>query len=191
MSSVEVLSVDELILDAAEDLFATEGVPRTTVEQIAVAAGVSRVTVYRRIGNRDTLLLSVLMRSTTRFLARLSPRLIAQPNVRDALALLVRATVRGARRDDLSVLFGSEEQRATGAPIPGSLVPLSEAFGAVIAELAERFPGQLSEGLTASEAGEWTLRAVLSFITIDTTPPRPTSEIDTLIRRFVLPGLLA
>lgn len=182
--------LDDVILDAAEDCFALVGVRRTTVDDIASAAGVSRVTVYRRVGNRDELVLQVLVRITERHLARLRPRLLAQRDLAAALVLLVRATVRAARQDDLRLLFASEERGAIGAPIPGALGPLSARFGETVAVLHQRFPGRLDDSLDVTDMGEWLLRVVLSLATMESEPPRSQAETDRWVRRFALPGLL-
>ena len=184
------LESDTVILDAAEDCFATVGVRRTTVEEIAIAAGVSRITVYRRIGNRDQIVLSVLLRIVERYLARLRPRLLAQSTLSDALVLLVRSTVRAARRDDLSLLFASEERGATGTPIPGAMAPLAERFGETVAMVADRLPGQLTPGVEPIDAGEWLLRVIVSLATTESARPRSVSETDEWVQRVVLPGLL-
>ena len=182
---------DDVILDAAEDCFSLVGVRGTTIEDIAAAAGVSRITVYRRIGNRDRVVLSVLLRIVDRYLARLRPRLLAQPDLASAVVLLIRSTVSAARRDDLSLLFASEERGATGAPIPGAMPPLAERFGAAIAVAAERLPGELAAEVTPLEAGEWVLRVIVSLATTEPAAARSSSESDLLVRRLVLPGLLA
>lgn len=182
---------DDVILDAAEDCFSLVGVRATTIEDIAAAAGVSRITVYRRIGNRDRVVLSVLLRIVDRYLARLRPRLLAQPDLAAALVLLIRSTVTAARRDDLSLLFASEERGATGAPLPGAMPPLAERFGAAIALAAERLPGALAPEVTPIDAGEWVLRVIVSLATTEPARERSTSEADALVRRLVLPGLLA
>lgn len=182
---------DDVILDAAEDCFSLVGVRGTTIEDIAAAAGVSRITVYRRIGNRDRVVLSVLLRIVDRYLARLRPRLLAQPDLAAAVLLLIRSTVTAARRDDLSLLFASEERGATGAPLPGAMPPLAERFGAAIALAAERLPGALAPDVAPIDAGEWVLRVIVSLATTEPARERSTTEADALVRRFVLPGLLA
>lgn len=184
-------SIDDVIVDAAEDCISLVGARRMTIDDVAVGAGVSRATVYRRLGNRDRVVLAVLVRITERHLARLRPRLLAQPDVAAALGLLVRATVHAARRDDLRLMFASEERGATGAPLPGALAPLAARFGGVVAELAEQFPNQLRTDIDEGEAGDWLLRAVLSLATIEAEPPRAPLATDRWVRRFVLPALLA
>src|SRR5690606_41742447 len=66
----------ERIIDAAEECFGRFGVAKTTVEDIAAAAKLSRATVYRSIsGGRDELILAVVVRELHRFLDRLAERL--------------------------------------------------------------------------------------------------------------------
>lgn len=184
-------TADDVIVDAAEDCIALAGARHTTIDDIAAAAGVSRATIYRRLGSRDQVVLAVLVRITERHLARLRPRLFAQPDLESALALLVRATVAAARKDDLRLLFASEERGASGAPIPGALEPLAARFGAVVTALGATFPGQFAAGVEEPEAGEWLLRVVLSLATIEVEPRRTPAATDRWVRRFVLPGVLA
>ncbi len=188
--TVDAPSTDDIILDAAEDCFTTFGVRRTTVEDIATAAGVSRITVYRRIGSRDRIVLAVLLRIVDRYLTRLRPRLLAQPTLGEAIVVLVRSTVRAARRDDLSLLFASEERGAAGAPIPGAMPPLAARFGAAVEEVAARSAGRLADGVTPLDAGEWILRVIISLATTEPARPRDAADTDAWVRRMVLPGLV-
>src|SRR5690606_17461848 len=76
----------ERIIDAAEECFARLGVAKTTVEHIAIAAGLSRATVYRSItGGRDELILAVLLRNLRRYLDGLAERLRRQRSVPEAI----------------------------------------------------------------------------------------------------------
>jgi len=182
---------NDFILDAAERCFTEMGVRATTIEAIATAAGVSRITIYRRIGGRAQLVLLVLLRITDRFLATLQPRLTVEPNLGEAIVLLIRATVRAVRRDDLSLLFASEERGQLGAPIAGVVAPMSERFGSIIAALSDHFGSQLRATVRPSEAGEWLLRVIVSLVTLEGTGPRAEGETDRWVRAFVLPGLIA
>ncbi len=185
------VDVDDVILDAAERCFTESGVSGVTVEEIAVAAGVSRITVYRRIGNRDQLVLLVLLRVTDRFLASLRPRLIVESDLSDALTLLVRATSRAIRREDLRLLFASPERGAMGVPIPGVLAPMADRFGGIVAMLADQFPGQLGADIIPAEAGEWLVRVMVSLATFEREGKPDEEETERWVRTFVLPGLLA
>jgi AcrR family transcriptional regulator len=59
----------ERILDAARDQFRTYGLRRTSIDDIAHAAGVGRATVFRRFANRDALLGASAVREARRMIA--------------------------------------------------------------------------------------------------------------------------
>jgi AcrR family transcriptional regulator len=184
----EDVDVDDVILDAAEMCFTTAGVAETTIEEIAAEANVSRITVYRRIGSRDQLILLVLLRVTDRFLAVLRPQLMMEQDLGDAICSLVSSTVRAVRRDDLALLFASAERGATGTPISGVLAPLSDRFGGAVAMLAAQFPSQLRSEIESAEAGEWLVRVIVSLVTLGLPSD---ADTDRWIRTFVLPSLIA
>src|SRR3954469_24316505 len=65
------MSRDELeqrILDAAVEEVALSGFKRLALEDVARRAGVTRVTLYRRFGNREALIEAMAVRETQRFL---------------------------------------------------------------------------------------------------------------------------
>ncbi|MFB4306338.1 TetR/AcrR family transcriptional regulator [Actinomadura sp. GTD37] len=86
MPPVTTDSTRERIIDAAEECFGRFGVAKTTVEDIAAAAKLSRATVYRSItGGRDELILAVVIRDLHRFLDRLAERLRSERSVPEAI----------------------------------------------------------------------------------------------------------
>lgn len=61
--------VGEQILDAALEQFELVGIRRSSVEDVARRAGVSRVTVYRRFPRKDVLIREMATREVTRVVA--------------------------------------------------------------------------------------------------------------------------
>lgn len=64
--------VDETILDAALERVLQVGIRRSSLEDIARRAGVSRVTIHRRFGGKDNLVEAMLERETRRILAEVT-----------------------------------------------------------------------------------------------------------------------
>jgi AcrR family transcriptional regulator len=60
---------DSQILDAALDVIAQEGYAEATTRQIAAAAGVNAVTLFRRFSNKKNLLLAAVEREAEQFSA--------------------------------------------------------------------------------------------------------------------------
>lgn len=61
-------AMSERILDAALERVAAFGVRRTTMDDVAEAAGVGRMTVFRRFGSKDALMEVLAVREARRFL---------------------------------------------------------------------------------------------------------------------------
>lgn len=67
----EIVDIDSAILDTARAVFETYGVRRANIEDVAVRAGVSRSTVYRRFPTKDDLVEQVVRREGELFFATL------------------------------------------------------------------------------------------------------------------------
>jgi AcrR family transcriptional regulator len=65
-------AMSERILDAALALVAESGIRHLTMDDVASRAGVGRMTVYRRFGDRDTLVEALYVRECRACLARLA-----------------------------------------------------------------------------------------------------------------------
>lgn len=82
------------IIEAAYELFVTFGLRRTTIEDIAKRAGVGRPTVYRRFGDKDTIVQAVLTRESRRLIMNVGAQV---EQVRPASRLLIQSFVIGVR----------------------------------------------------------------------------------------------
>jgi AcrR family transcriptional regulator len=67
----------ERILDAALEQFRRVGIRRSSVEDVARRAGVTRVTVYRRFPRKDRLIEAVVLRECRRAIAEVDARISA------------------------------------------------------------------------------------------------------------------
>jgi TetR/AcrR family transcriptional regulator len=81
----------QLILDAAERLFAARGFPRTTIKQIGQAAGVNSALLYYYFGDKDRLYREVLQRLIGILVERTSGRLAARGTPAERLRGLLEA----------------------------------------------------------------------------------------------------
>jgi TetR/AcrR family transcriptional repressor of uid operon len=84
----------ERILEAAEQELFKHGLRRTSLDRVVKAAGVGRVTLFRRFANRDALLAAVVARSIRRFIAEFDAEIAG---IEDPQERFVRGVVTGAR----------------------------------------------------------------------------------------------
>ncbi|MER7190509.1 TetR/AcrR family transcriptional regulator [Streptomyces flaveolus] len=91
------------ILDAALEQFTVFGLRRSSVDDVAKRAGVSRVTVYRRFQNKDKLVEQTLLRENSRFFQRLDAAVAALPTMEERV---VEGFVVALRHTRAHPLFG-------------------------------------------------------------------------------------
>ncbi len=78
-------ALTDTILDAAREQFMTFGLRRSTVDDVAKRAKVSRVTVYRRVGNKDELVQQVLLREYRLFVAEVDAAVAGLPTMEERM----------------------------------------------------------------------------------------------------------
>ena len=173
-------SVDDArdrLVDAAEACFTRFGVAKTTLEDIATKAGVSRATVYRYFeGGRDEIILGVVLREGREFLESLGRRVQREQTLGDAIVEGVLYTVAAVRKNDhLALLFAPDVAGHTTsiAGASAALYELTQDFLRPIFEQA-RTAGQLRDGIIAEDAAEFVLRMILSLLSV--AGPRKRSQ---------------
>ncbi len=182
------------ILDAAEACFERFGVPKTTVEDVASVAGLSRATLYRYFaGGRDEVVLGVLARGAAAQFERLRGVVEAQPVFADGIVEGVVAALRRIREDaNLGLLFSPEAVGYTST-IAGASALIYETTAGFITPLLEeaRDRGEVPADLDPAEAAEWTVRVLLSLVTFRGPRERSEDEIRELLRRYFVPAFVS
>lgn len=191
---------EQRVRAAALDCFARWGLTKTTIDDIAAAAGVSRATVYRHFpGGKDTVIEAVLGQEVHRFFADLAGELARHD---DPEALLVAGVGRALR-----FLTEHPALRAVLANEPGLLLPqvafhrlgpLLEAAAAFAAPYLRPHVPAVDAGAPAgpdraTEVAELLVRVVLTYALepsehLDPTDPR---SVQRLVRAHLLPALRA
>lgn len=150
------------ILDAALELIGRQGVARTSLEDVAAGAGVSRQTVYRHAGSRDGLLTLLVLREEERLLGRLREVVAGQHELRAALEAAIGVALRFARDHPL---FGRLAQTEPAALLPILLDgqgPVLTAARAVVADLLQTWTPHL-EPTQRQRAAEACTRLIVSY----------------------------
>jgi AcrR family transcriptional regulator len=176
------------IVNAAEECFARYGVAKTTVEDIAASAGLSRATVYRSFaGGRDEVILAVVLRDLRRFLDRLSERLRHERSVPDAIVEGVVDAVAFIRGEPhVAALLAPDAAGHTQAAVVGGaerLLHLCADYVRPYFGAAQR-AGTLRADITVEGAVEFLFRIISSMIVM----PRE-DEPREFLRTYVVPAL--
>ncbi|MER5631881.1 TetR/AcrR family transcriptional regulator [Streptomyces nitrosporeus] len=153
------------ILDAAREQFMTFGLRRSTVDDVAKRAKVSRVTVYRRIGNKDSLVSACLLREYRRFVAEVDAAVAALPTMEDRLVEGFVAVLGHIRRHPL---VGGLLKLEPEIMLPFLTLESGPAFLAMRDYLTDRLHrAQRAEGRPESDStpvAELMVRITVSFL---------------------------
>ena len=155
------------ILDATVDLAAASGIRHLTMDDVARRAGVGRMTVYRRFGDRETLLSALAAREARRCLADLDAAVDPAEPIADQVAAGFIASLRLVREHPLLDRFARLEPEAALEALNangGAIVALSRAF--VAARIAEAQRAGTVAEVDADAAAEVLVRLGFSFLLI-------------------------
>lgn len=178
---------EQRIIAAALACFAQFGVSKTTIEDVASAAGCSRATLYRYFGGKQALLSGVVMAEVRHLDARLSAAAADADTLEDLLlGILGEAGRAFADHAALQHLLAVEPE----AVLPHLAFDRGNRVLAVGAALvAPHLAAHL--GPAAAAAGEWITRVALTYLLSPSEHVSLTDEesVRRLVRTFVLPGL--
>jgi AcrR family transcriptional regulator len=180
-------SLEQRIVEAMLDCIGRWGIAKTTADDIARAAGISRATLYRAFpGGKDVAFEALLRHEAQRFFAVVTERLDGADTAED---LLVIGIVEAARfltdHQALRYLLAHEPERVLPA---FAFHRLDRALGIATAFTAPHLRRFVPDDDTAARQAEWIVRILLSYA----VNPSPTLDLtdDSSVRRFVATYLL-
>lgn len=191
--SSEATSSPERILRAAEECFARYGFQKTSMEDIAREAGLSRRSVYRHFPDKSALFNQVATGRTRVFLDEIVRRTAELEGLSAQIEEVARLTNSFIHTDPISAALlrvdpdslarmVSTEARGLLGMAMEAIIPLIETA---------RDNGEVRTDLAVERAAEWIARMVFSLaatpsVTFDIDDPVQTAAF---IREFLLPGL--
>lgn len=181
------------ILDAAFDLYCRQGIQRTSVEEVARHAEVSRITIYRRFATKDALVEHVVRREFRRYFDQFLDDIKQASTAEERVVVGFVSSLRTIRRNPLIGGLMSAE--------PDSLVPsmvgedgrtLAQVRAFIAGQLRrEQAAGNVSADLAVDLVAEMIVRVTTSFLV---TPSRLVDLDDDaalahVAREFLVPML--
>jgi AcrR family transcriptional regulator len=189
------LPLDEVgnrVLDAALDLAAASGVQHLTMDAVARRAHVGRMTVYRRFGDKRTLVAALGAREGRRCLAEIDAVAHTDAPIAEQVAAGFVTSLRLAREHPLlSRLARLEPEAVLGALTDdgGALFAITRGWLAERLRASQR-AGVLGE-VEVEEAAELLVRLAISFVLIPESvlPLDDENRVRRLARQMVAPIL--
>ncbi|WP_101608582.1 TetR/AcrR family transcriptional regulator [Amycolatopsis sp. BJA-103] len=181
------------LLDAAYEQFCRMGIRRSTMEDVARRAGVSRITAYRRFATKDALVEQVVRREFRRYFDQFLLDIQQAETAADRVVLGFASALRAIRHNPLiGGLMAAE---------PDVLVPSMVSDGGNTLATVQRFvagqlrreqqAGNVSEDVDVELVAELMTRVSASFLV---TPSQvidldDDEQVREVARRFLVPML--
>jgi len=179
------------VVDAALRCLARQGTNKTTVDDIARGAGISRATLYRAFpGGKDAVLAAVVETEVARFFSALA---VEMGEAHDLEDVLVAGIVEAARRLSAHGALGYLLEHEPEVILPHLAFAEMDSVLLAASAFAAPFFGRWLDPDQATRAAEWAVRIVVSYLScpaegFDLTEP---SDARHLVGTFVIPGIQA
>jgi len=179
------------VVDAALVCLARQGLAKTTVDDIARQAGVSRATLYRTFpGGKDAVLAAVSETEVARFFSALG---VAMGEAKDLEDVLVAGMVEATRYLSSHEALLNLLAREPGVVLPHLAFARMDRVLRVASDFCAPFFARWLEPDQAARAAEWAARIVMSYLAC------PSERFDlsrpegarALVDQYVLPGIQA
>jgi len=179
------------VVAGALSCLAAQGLRRTTVDDVAAAAGVSRATLYRAFpGGRDTVLAAVVDDELDRLLGVLASAVEGARDLQEALARALQAAA--------GFLTGHDAIERLMFDEPATLLTHLEfeRYDRVLAVCSDRAAPLLARFLDPdadARAAEFVTRVAVSYLLLpsDEVDLTTAADAEALVATFVLPGVRA
>ncbi len=153
----------ERILHATYDCIARWGVARTSVEDAASEAGVSRATMYRYFpGGREQLLHAVVEWEYGRFFQRLYDAVHDASTLEEVIERGLRYAHRAIAEHEVLQVVLKTEPELLGVTLSGESATTLELIAGFLTPYLEHH--ELRDGVVVAEAADYLARMVLSYM---------------------------
>ncbi|GAA1816438.1 TetR/AcrR family transcriptional regulator [Actinomadura chokoriensis] len=181
------------VLDAAYEQFSRLGIQRSTMEDVARRAGVSRITVYRRFATKDALVEHVVRREFRRYFDQFLLDIGRAETAADRVVLGFVSSLRAIRRNPLiGGLIATEPDLVVPSMISDGGRTLATVRQFVAGQLRhEQRAGTVSADLDIDHVAELMVRISASFLAIPShlVDLDDDEQLAALARRFLVPML--
>ena len=181
----------ERVLAAADDCFQRYGIAKTTMEDVARAASISRATLYRYFADRESLLTESVRRRARLNMKTARAYFRRRTTIEDKISDGIVRNVRQGKRDPLVRLLVSPEEMALAAKLlerSGLASELTRELWEPVLREAQQ-TGEIAADVDIVELCEWIAHLETMFISQLEDTPEAFAWVRRMVEQFVVPAI--
>ena len=182
------------LLDAAHEQFCKVGIQRTSMEEVARRANLSRITVYRKFATKDSLVEQVVLREFRKYFDQFRADIELAETVDDRIVLGFVSSLRAISNNALIAALIEAGPHLHGSIVGdnGRTIAMVQQF--VASQLRrEQRAGTIADGVDVDLVAEMFVRVTASFLMIpsDTVNLHDDARMEAIARQFLVPMIKA
>ncbi len=173
------------ILEAANECFTQLGIHRTSVQDVARMANVSRGTVYRYFEDRNVLIEAAIEFGAQKFYEQVAAAMAKKSTLAEKIGAMAETHARiliDHRTRNRLMANDAELMRHMISDGDTAIRRTTAFLAPYVREAQER--GEVGAGVDVTAASEWLARIIYSFSTVNTAQTFDMTKPDT-VRRYV------
>ncbi|WP_068268867.1 TetR/AcrR family transcriptional regulator [Aldersonia kunmingensis] len=181
------------ILTAAEACFERFGINKTTMEDVARGAAMSRATVYRYFADRDSLILESVVRRARMNMEPARAHIAQWPTLEERIVEGICQNVRRGHRDPVMHLLVSPDAMTLATSLlttSGKALELTRELWEPILREAQQ-AGELRDDIDLEMLCEWISELEMMYISQERDDADALDRFREKLRQFLVPALLS
>lgn len=178
------------LLDAAHEQFCKMGIQRTSMEEVARRANLSRITVYRKFSTKDSLVEQVVLREFRKYFDQFLVDIEHAETVDDRIALGFVSSLHAISNNSLISALVEAGPHVHGSIIGNNGQTLAMVRQFVASQLRkEQNAGTITDAVDVNLVAEMFVRVTASFLMIpsDTINLQDDAHMEAIARQFLVP----
>ena len=171
-------------LDAAVECFLRFGIRKTSVQDIARVLGVNRVTVYRQVGNVDSILRLLMAREVHRHLRTAYERTRVDELTPEGLVRLLAEMIRITREHPIVARILEDESELVGASVQSS----AGVFSRIADLITPAIRLAMASG-TIAERDPVAIAQWLARVGVTSVLSPPPGDLEVFLAELLVPAL--
>ena len=179
------------LITAAETCFDRYGIAKTTMDDVARAAGVSRATLYRYFADREALIVASIVLRAHANIPRAHARMAKFPTFAEKLVEGLIHNIRRGQNDPVVQLLVGGQPALVARVLGGRDVAHALTFELWEPILtAAQAIGEMRADLDLREASAWLARVTLTMVAQDESERLDTKALRRELQTFVVPAFM-